>query len=133
MNLPPSHITLQSNFAQQHIFNSILKRTHIYVKANEIYTGICIAENSQAFQTIYCLTLFIPGFLDCCSTLGGGGGGEAAPPTPYNSSVFKSRRLKFCTELFRSRTNILKQEKRDQNRYRRNFDVIFALMSIENC
>ena len=46
----------------------------------------------------------------------GGGGGGRFPPPPCNSFVFQVRRLKFCTELL----------------WGSDFDVIFALMSIEN-
>ena len=75
------------------------------------------------------LTLLIPGFFGWCST----GGGRCFPPTPFNSFVFKVRRLKFCVELVWGRTNVLRQEKSGSNRHWRHYDVILALMNIENC
>ena len=60
---------------------------------------------------VFSLTLFILCFFGWCSTVEG-----CFPPPPYDSFVFKVRRLKFCTTLLRGRINILGQEKSGSNR-----------------
>ena len=50
-----------------------------------------------------------------------------------NFFVFKVRLVKFCTDIIWDKINIFRPKKSGSNQQRLYYDVIFALLKIENC